>query len=64
MSIRNVIESTTSTQLTKKEMIDLIHESFPDAEVGSHGKIATVIVTELTDGTKMQTICFGKFLKV
>lgn len=64
MNNRNVIESVTSTQLTKEQLIDLIDETFPDAEVGSYGKIVTVTTTELTDGTKMQTICFGKFLEV
>ena len=64
MNNRNVIECATSTQLTKEQLIDLIHKTFPDAEVGSHGKIVTVTTTELTDGRKMQTVCFGKFLEV
>ena len=59
MGNRNVIETVVHTALTKRELIDLINKSFPDEEVGNHGQIA-----QLSDGTKMQNVCFGKILKI
>lgn len=64
MGNRNVIESVCHTQLTKKEVLELINKTFPDEEVGNHGQIAQVTTTEMTDGTKMQSICFGKIFNV
>lgn len=61
---RNVIESVKNTQLTKKKFINLINESFQDEEVGTHGQIAHVITTRMTDGTIMQSVLFGKILSV
>ena len=61
---RNVIECVQNTQLTKKELIGLIDKSFPDDEVGTFGQIANVVTTKMTDGTIMQSICFGKILSV
>lgn len=61
---RNVIESVQNTQLTKKKLINLINESFPDEEVGIYGQIAHVITTKMTDGTIMQSVSFGKILSV
>ena len=63
MENRNVIETVVHTALTKRELIELINESFPDEEVGTHGQIAQVSTTTMSDGTKMQNICFGKILK-
>lgn len=63
MENRNVIETVVHTALTKRELIDLINESFPDEEVGNHGQIAQLTTTTMSDGTKMQNICFGKILK-
>lgn len=64
MKNRNVIESIQHTQLTKKQIIELINKAFPDAEVGIHGQVVQVTTTTMTDGTKMQSICFGKILDV
>ena len=61
---RNVIESTQNTVLTKKKLFDLINKTFSDDEVGAFGQIAHVTTTRMTDGTIMQTICFGKILDV
>lgn len=64
MENRNVIETVIHTSLTKRELIDLINKSFPDEEVGNHGQIAQLSTTTMSDGTKMQNVCFGKILKV
>ena len=64
MEKRNVIDNMQHTSLTKKEVLELIDKTFPDEEVGNHGQIAQVTTTEMSDGTKMQTICFGKMFKV
>ena len=61
---RNVIEWIQHTQLTKKDLIDLINKDFPDEEVGTHGQIASVVTTRMTDGTIMQSVCFGTILSV
>lgn len=31
---------------------------------GNHGQIAQLSTTTMSDGTKMQNVCFGKILKV
>ena len=64
MEKRNVIDNVQHTQLTKKEILELIDKTFSDEEVGNHGQIAQVTTTEMSDGTKMQSICFGKMFKV
>ena len=64
MEKRNVIDNIQYTSLTKKEILELIDKTFPDEEVGNHGQIAQVTTTEMSDGTKMQSICFGKMFKV
>lgn len=64
MEKRNVIDNMRHTSLTKKEVLELIDKTFPDEEVGNHGQIAQVTTTEMSDGTKMQSICFGKMLEV
>lgn len=64
MENRNVIETVVHMALTKRELIDLINKSFPDEEVGNHGQIAQFSTTTMSDGTKMQNVCFGKILKV
>ena len=64
MENRNVIETVVHIALTKRELIELINKSFPDEEVGNYGQIAQLITTTMSDGTKMQDVCFGKILKV
>lgn len=64
MENRNVIETVVHTALTKRELIDLINKSFPDEEVGNHGQIAQLSTTTMSDGTKMQNVCFGKQLLI
>lgn len=61
MKNRNEIEIVTNDKLTKRELIDAINKTFPDDEIGDQGIIAYISTTEMTDGTKMQTICFGKY---
>nr|DAK87511.1 MAG TPA: hypothetical protein [Bacteriophage sp.]DAV23347.1 MAG TPA: hypothetical protein [Bacteriophage sp.]DAZ72104.1 MAG TPA: hypothetical protein [Caudoviricetes sp.] len=64
MKNRNEIEIVTNDKLTKRELIDAINKTFPDDEIGDQGIIAYISTTEMTDGTKMQTICFGKILEL
>lgn len=64
MKNRNEIEIVTNDKLTKRELIDAINKTFPDDEIGDQGIIAYISTTEMTDGTKMQTICFGKMLEL
>ena len=64
MKNRNEIEIVPNDKLTKRELIDAINKTFPDDEIGDQGIIAYISTTEMTDGTKMQTICFGKILEL
>ncbi len=64
MKNRNEIEIVTNDKLTKRELIDAINKTFSDDEIGDQGIIAYISTTEMTDGTKMQTICFGKILEL
>lgn len=64
MENRNFIETVVHTALTKRELIELINKSFSDEEVGNHGQIAQLTTTIMSDGTEMQSVCFGKILKV
>jgi hypothetical protein len=64
MKNRNEIEIVTNDKLTKRELIDAINKTFPDDEIGDQGIIAYISTTEMTDGTKMQAICFGKILEL
>ena len=64
MKNRNEIEIVTNDKVTKRELIDAINKTFPDDEIGDQGIIAYISTTEMTDGTKMQTICFGKILEL
>lgn len=63
MKNRNVIETISRMDLTKKELIEMIERNFPDNEVGTHGTIAEITNTTMTDGTIMQGIMFGKVMK-
>lgn len=64
MKNRNEIEIVTNDKLTKRELIDAINKTFYDDEIGDQGIIAYISTTEMTDGTKMQAICFGKILEL
>ena len=64
MENRNVIETVIHTALTKRELLELINKTFPDDEVGIYGQVAQVETTIMSDGTKMQSICFGKPLNI
>ena len=61
---RNVIDTVQHTHVTKKELLELIDKAFPDEEVGNYGQIAQITTTRMTDGAKMQSICFGKIFEV
>lgn len=61
---RNVIDKVQHNSLTKKELLELIDKTFPDEEVGNHGQIVQITTTEMTDGMKMQSVCFGKIFEV
>lgn len=63
MKNTNNIDSVQHISLTKKDIIELIENTFPDEEVGNYGQVAQLTITEMTDGTKMQSICFGKIFK-
>ena len=60
---RNAIETTHHAHLTKNEILKLIDQTFPDEEVGKHGQVAQLTTTVMSDGTRMQSICFGKILE-
>ena len=62
MENRNTLDSMIQYTVSKRELIDAIRRTFPDDEVGYDGKIAQVTITEMTNGTKMQSVCFGKIL--
>ena len=64
MENRNFIETVVHTAITQRDLIELINKSFPDEEVGNHGQIAQLTTTIMSDGTEMQSVCFGKILKV
>lgn len=64
MKNRNMIDRVQHNNVTKKELLELIDKAFPDEEVGNYGQIAQITTTEMTDGTKMQSICFGKIFEV
>jgi hypothetical protein len=64
MKSRNVIEAIQHSNMTKERLINMINKNFPDEEVGKQGSIAQVITTRMTDGTIMQSICFGKILDI
>lgn len=61
---RNVIERTQHDGVTKEKLLALIEEAFPDEEVGKYGQIAEITTTTMTDGTKLQSVCFGKVFEV
>lgn len=63
MKNRNEIEMVTNDKLTKRELIEVINKTFPDDEIGDKGIIAYISTTEMTDGTLMQSVCFGKILE-
>lgn len=45
--------------ISKENLIKAINEAFPDDIL-----IASVSTVEMTDGTKTQSVCFGKILDV
>lgn len=63
MENKNIIETVAHQTMTKQEIIDAINKTFPDDVVGGYGQIAQVVTTTMTDGTVMQSVCFGKVLK-
>lgn len=63
MKNKNIIETVAHKAMTKQEIIDAINKTFPDDAVGGYGQIAQVITTTMTDGTVMQSVCFGKVLE-
>lgn len=62
MDKRNVVESISHKNITKEDLFDLISKAFPEDEISVSGLIGTITTTEMTDGTIMQSVTFGKVL--
>ena len=62
MDKRNVVESISHKNITKEDLFVLINKAFPKDEVSDSGLIGTITTTEMTDGTIMQNVTFGKIL--
>lgn len=60
---RNIIQSTSTQQLTKKELIEMVKENYPDEEAEFHGQIAQMTTITMADGTQQQSILFGRILR-
>lgn len=56
----NMVKGATHGLVSKEDLIKAINKAFPDDDI----LIASVTTVEMTDGTKMQSICFGKILDV
>ena len=59
--MENGIQKISQRSLRKEELIEAINKTFPDLEFDSE-TIAYVVTTTMADGTKMQSVCFGKLL--
>lgn len=64
MKNRNVIVSVAHKSVTKSELLALIEKTFPNDGVPDLGNIAAITITEMTDGTTMQSVTFGKVLDI
>lgn len=62
MDKRNVVESISHKNITKEDLFELISKAFPEDEIATSGLIGTITTTEMTDGTIMQNVTFGKVL--
>ena len=62
MDKRNVVESISHKNITKEDLFELINKAFPEDEISVSGLIGTITTTEMTDGTIMQSVTFGKVL--
>lgn len=55
----NMVKFATHDLISKENLIKAINEAFPDDIL-----IASVSTVEMTDGTKAQSVCFGKILDI
>lgn len=61
---RNVIERVSHDSVTKEDLIDLINKTFSNEEGSRYSQIAEITTVVMTDGTKQQSIVFGKQFKI
>ena len=60
MSKENSIMCSGNRLCTKKDILKLIDEAFPDEEVGTHGTVAVITTITMEDGVVKQSVTFGK----
>lgn len=58
------IDSVSTNQLTKSQLVEAINRTFPDDCLSETSKIATVISTKMRTGEKRQTVVLGLELKL
>ena len=56
----NMVKCATHGLVSKEDLIKAINKAFPDDDI----LIASVTTVETTNGTKTQSVCFGKILDV
>ena len=64
VSRETVLENVTHRMLTKQELIKAINQAFPDEDPDSTAPIAAIAITQLSDGTTLQSITLAKKLSV
>ena len=57
------IGSTTTLNLTKEELINLINKNYPDDSITKHEEICNVMTVENYVGEINQTVVFSTILK-
>lgn len=58
------MDSISTNQMTKSQLIEAINNTFPDNKISPTSKIATVITTRMRTGEKRQTLVLGLELKL
>lgn len=58
------IGSTTTRELTKSELIDIINNTFPDDAITKYETICKIFTSENYSGEIMQNVQFSTLLKV
>lgn len=64
VSRETVLENVIHRMLTKQELIKAINQAFPDEGPDSTAPIAAIAITQLSDGTTLQSITLAKKLPV
>ena len=57
------IGSTTTLNLTKEELINLINKTYPDDDITKHEVICNIMTVENYAGEINQTVVFSTILK-